>query len=105
MSNLELSVDMQAQAAYITLRHEVVVSTRSVTEAVLVDLDAMNVVVGVEILSLSAPIPFTELHTQFHVHSDTIDALRLIQPSIKGFLSQASDGIFSKVSQLESVPT
>jgi uncharacterized protein YuzE len=95
MSNIRLTVDTAAQAAYITLYAGEVASTEEVSDAVMVDLDAMRVVVGVEVLALSAEIPFSKLHADYHVHSDAIDALRAIQPTVSGFLSltQSTDGV------------
>lgn len=91
---IRLVIDREARAAYITLRDDEVARTCQVTESVLVDLDNMGVVVGVEVLSLTAKIPFTELHEKFHVHSDTIEALRIIQPTVSSFLMMhAADGV------------
>jgi hypothetical protein len=65
-----------------------------VTDSVLIDLDAMNVIVGVEVLDLGAKIPFSTLVSDFHVHTDVIELLRVIQPSVSGFLlTQSAEGV------------
>lgn len=85
--DFKLEIDLDAQAAYIRMRDEPVVSTEEVADDVLVDLDEYRVVVGVEVLTLTAKIPFSDLARNYHVHSDVIEHLRQIQPSIAGFLS------------------
>lgn len=93
MSSIQLTVDRAAQAAYITLLSDAVAVTEQVCDAVLVDLNDLGVVVGVEFLALDAEIPLAKLHTDYHVHSDTIAALRAIQPSVAGFLvTHSTDG-------------
>lgn len=92
-----LELDLDADAAYIRLSHEAVAQTVEVNDEVVVDLDRNGVVVGIETLRVSAPIPFTELETRFHVHSDVIGALRLVRPSPQTFLEfrTGSDGVSS----------
>lgn len=84
---VRLEIDQDAQAAYIKLRDGAVVHTESVAQDVVVDLDEYGIVLGVEVLSLTADIPFGVLSQRFHVHSEDIDALRRVQPSVAGFLS------------------
>lgn len=85
-----MTVDYEAAAAYISLTDEPVARTIELTDEILVDLDGMDVVVGVEVLDLSEPIPFERLADVCHVHSDTIDALRRIRPNVEGFVSLMS---------------
>ncbi|WP_367403756.1 DUF2283 domain-containing protein [Kocuria marina] len=85
--NFKLEIDLDAHAAYIRMRDEAVASTEEVAEDVLVDLDEFRVVVGVEVLTLTAKIPFADLDRKYHVHSEDIELLRQVQPSIAGFLS------------------
>ena len=94
-STFTVSVDIEANAAYIAMSHETVVSTRKITEDVLVDLDIMNVVVGVEVLRIDAVIPFQRLVDEFHVHSTDIEMLRLLRPSVGAAVSlrQGADGV------------
>nr|WP_227992854.1 DUF2283 domain-containing protein [Pseudactinotalea sp. HY160] len=88
--SIAIAVDQDADAAYIRLSTETVVETREVTEDVMVDLDMNGIAVGVEVLGLDADIPYTTLCTEFHVHSDVVDLLRQIRPSVSGFVSLRS---------------
>ncbi len=83
---ISLTVDLLADAAYVKLSNEPIVRTARVNAQVLVDLDATDMVVGIETLRADAPIPFSELATRFHVHSEVIDALRMIRPSPGAFV-------------------
>jgi uncharacterized protein YuzE len=87
-----ITVDAVANAAYIKLSNEQVVETNRVTDDVLVDLDRNRVVVGIEVLSLDAAMPFTILTEQYHVHSTVIDLVRTIRPSVGGFVSTFTHG-------------
>jgi len=88
--SISVHIDHEADAAYIQLSKEKVVRTVEVTDSVLIDLDEYNIAVGIEVLELSAELPFTRLHTEYHVHSDVVDILRLIRPSVAGFISVTS---------------
>jgi uncharacterized protein YuzE len=96
-SRFSVSVDIEANAAYITMSDEKVVTTKQVTDEVLVDLDAMRVVVGIEVLRVDAPIPFQRLIDEFHVHSDDVELLRLIRPNVASAFSlqHGTDGVAS----------
>jgi len=83
---ISVAVDLQANAAYIKLSEETVVRTEPLDNSVLVDLDANDVVVGIETLRIDAPIPFADLGTRFHVHSDVIEALKRIRPNPSAFV-------------------
>ncbi|MDP9904547.1 DUF2283 domain-containing protein [Arthrobacter bambusae] len=85
--NIRVEVDHNADAAYIALVDSPVAETVEIAEHVLVDLDEYRVVVGIEVLKLTARIPFDDLNRTFHVRSELVDLLRKIQPSISGFLS------------------
>lgn len=87
-STVRVDLDLSADAAYIGLSEEPVVRTVSLTDEVMVDLDEMGVVVGVEVLSLSAEIPFSRLECECHVHSDVIDVIRTIRPDVGTFVAQ-----------------
>lgn len=90
---LEVQVDLIADAAYVQLSREEVAETCQLSDAILVDLDADRVVVGIEVLTIDAELPFTELATRFHVRSEVIDFLRLIRPSVGGFIkTQVTSG-------------
>lgn len=98
-ASVEMIVDLPADAAYLRLSDLPVAKTVAVTDDIMVDLDALDVVVGVEVLSLGADLPFAELTHRFHVRSDVVDLLRLVQPSVSGYLSltQAPEGLTSSV--------
>lgn len=85
----KLEIDLDAEAAYLRLSDEKIVSTRDVTDAVLVDLDQMNMVVGIEILDLDSAIPFTVLTDKFHVHSEQMIALRQLGRAPRSFVLNA----------------
>ncbi len=85
-------VDVEADAAYILMTDRKVAKTVEVGPSVQVDLDELGVVVGIEMLSIDARIPFGELVTQFHVHTADIDLLRILQPSIQVSMMQSGDG-------------
>lgn len=89
---VQVKIDREADAAYICLSNKPVVRTVEVTDEVLIDLDEFNVAVGIEVLELGAKIPFGRLHTEFHIHSNVVDVLRLIQPSVSGFFSLTQGG-------------
>ncbi|MFP3670919.1 DUF2283 domain-containing protein, partial [Priestia sp. SIMBA_032] len=74
-----------ADAAYIELSKNKVVRTVEVNDSVLLDLDEYNIAVGVEVLELSAEIPFVRLNKEYHVHSEVVDLLRMIYPDVAGF--------------------
>ena len=90
-----LEVDAVADAAYIRLSSSPVARTFEPTSQVLIDLDELNVVVGVEVLSLSAAIPFTQLHEVFHLRSEVVTGLRQIRPTVASFrsLTTGADGV------------
>jgi uncharacterized protein YuzE len=85
--SIRVEVDHNADAAYIALLDSPVAETVEVAEHVLVDLDEYRMVVGIEVLKLTARIPFDDLNSRFHVRSELVEMLRKIQPSISGFLS------------------
>lgn len=86
MSSIKLVVDNENDLAYITLSNNAVATSVEHNECVVVDLDEMNVAVGIELLDLDAKIPFAELKSQYHVQSDVVEILRRIQPTINKFV-------------------
>lgn len=99
MATIQLQIDPVAAAAYIVLSDADCTRTEQVNDEVLVDLDEFDVVVGIEVLRLSAQIPFQQLVDQFHVHQDVIELLRRIQPNVSSFvmLTQGSEGAATAV--------
>jgi uncharacterized protein YuzE len=92
-----IDIDATADVAYIALSSNHIVRTVELSQDILVDLDHTGMVVGVEVLQLGATIPFSKLTEDFHVHSDVIELLRRVQPSVSGFISltQSSEGTSS----------
>jgi len=89
----KLSVNTDTDVAYIRMTENEIVETIEATDDVLVDIDEMDVVVGIEMLRLDAQIPFTDLVTKFHVHSEDVDYLRGLLPSIQVRMNIAADGV------------
>lgn len=87
MATISIKIDVQADAAYIKLLDAQVHSTVSLTDDVNIDLDAHGRVIGLEVLTLEADIPFTDLIENYHVTSDVIESLRQIRPSVNTFLT------------------
>lgn len=85
--NIELTIDQSANSAYIRLLNAPVKASKVINDDIVIDLDEMNLVIGIEILNLDAEIPFTVLVSDFHVHSTTVELLRRLRPSISGFIS------------------
>ncbi|MCW2738858.1 DUF2283 domain-containing protein [Nocardioides sp.] len=104
MSSIGVEIDHDADAAYIRLSAEPVVRSVAVGEEVVVDLDAMSVVVGIEMLSLDADIPYSVLVKDYHVRSEVTALLRRLRPSISGYLSLQSMGEGSMTASNAAVP-
>lgn len=102
---IKLELDLQANAAYVRLSDEPVVRTCELNDEVNVDLDANDMVVGIETLRVNAPIPFFELATNFHVRSDVIEALRMIRPNPSAFVEfySSSDASSTSLSATDPV--
>jgi len=87
-SPVRIELDYDANAAYIALSDNDVERTVQLTSEVLVDLDVTHVVVGIEVLSLVAEIPFDRLVHECHVHSDVIELIKAIRPNVHTFVLQ-----------------
>lgn len=57
-------------------------------------------VVGIEILRLDTRIPYTDLTTRFHVHSEYVRYLEVMLPSVQVRMQIASDGVNSIAPQM-----
>lgn len=92
-----ITYDTVADAAYIRLSDDEVARTVESKDDVMVDLDMHHVVVGIEILGMHTALPFSDLSSRFHVHSDVVDQLRLIWPGVTSGLSfsHGNDGSLS----------
>lgn len=83
---VRVELDEQADACYVSLTGDEVDRTVELTDSVLVDLDRFGVVVGIETLSMSTPIPFDRLVNEFHVHSRVVEVLKMIRPDPASFV-------------------
>ncbi len=90
MGRVVLEIDPNVGAAYIQLNDHEVARTVEVTMDVMVDLDELDVVVGVEILNLFAEIPIGQLIRDYHIHTDVVSMLQRIRPSVSGFVASFS---------------
>lgn len=97
-----LEIDLVAEAAYLRLSDNKVAETCEVSDSVLVDLDDMKMVVGVELLDLDTAVP-TELTKNYHVKQSQIEMLKRLgeRPSRAFLLSSASQGTSESSSKLE----
>lgn len=91
-NQIRVEIDSVVSAAYITLSTNPVAETREVTDSVLVDLDDHGVAVGIEVLDLTAEMPYEQLCTYYHVHSDVVEVLRTIRPSVNGWFVSLTSG-------------
>jgi uncharacterized protein YuzE len=86
---VSVKVDRDAGAAYLRLSTNSIARTLEFSDDIYVDLDAMGVVVGVELLDLMTPIPMDALASKHHIHSD---AIRILVAAVQG---QAATGTAS----------
>jgi len=82
---IEVTVDANVDAGYVRLSRNPVHTTQRLTDEVLVDLDELGMVVGIEALSLTAEIPIAELISTYHVRSEVADLLVSLQPKSAKF--------------------
>lgn len=85
-----LTVDLTADVAYLRLGDGDVARACEVSPGVYVDLNELDVVIGVEVLALDALIPYSELATKFHVRPDHLRVLEQIHPSVTSFVGRRS---------------
>lgn len=90
--SITIEVDTELHAAYISLSDDPVVRTVEFSEQIMVDLDEFGVAVGIELLDEGALLPFSELVSEFHVHSDVVDMLRVIRPDVSSYLRLTTSG-------------
>jgi uncharacterized protein YuzE len=106
-SPIRIGLDRDADAAYIAVSDSPVARTRQITPEVMVDLDEFDIVTGIEILGLDAAVPFDRLASECHIHSDVIDVIKLIRPTVGAFVFQtsvASAGSMRSMTMTESHP-
>ena len=87
---LVVEVDQTAGAAYVRFNGNPVASTVEHGGAINLDLDEYGMVVGIEVMDLAADLPFQALITDYHVESGKVELLRLLRPSISGFITLSS---------------
>jgi len=80
-SNVTLQFDPLAESAYMEITDSPVAQTVQVSDAVNVDLDEFGVVVGVEVLELSAPLP-DKLLKIYHFPGTTSEQVKRLWPTI-----------------------
>lgn len=104
--SISITVDTALNAAYIQLSNEPVARTVEFNDLVLVDVDEFGVAVGIEVLDEGAPLPFSELITDFHVHSEVVDLLRVIRPDVSSYLklTYANDGVSAAKATSNLIP-
>lgn len=93
--SIKVTVDKTVNAAYIELSDNEVEETVDLGDGILIDLDDMRIVVGVEVLNLDAQLPLSRLREEFHVHSSVVDLLQRLRPTISYQLArfqQATEG-------------
>lgn len=83
-----LVVDHSTDAAYLKLGDAEIDETCEVSEYVLVDLDEMRIVVGVEVLTLDAYIPREQLIRDFHMRAEDLAVLDSIRPNVTSFVQR-----------------
>lgn len=77
-SRITVRIDELAEAAYIRFNDNRVQRTEEFDDATNVDLDEHGMVVGVELLDLSASVPFGRLVERYHIASKIIKMLEQI---------------------------
>ena len=87
---LHVEVDQQANLGYVSLSDREVASTVELGDSIMVDLDEFGVAVGIEVLDLAANIPLDEVSSRFHVRSEVLAPLRLLQARVGGLGSVAT---------------
>lgn len=91
-SMLSIQVDQIADVAYVRFSNDQVRSTIAHDDSINIDLNEYRMVVGIEVLTLDAPLPFGDLVSRYHVDSSLVERLRAVQPSISGYVSQLGQG-------------
>ena len=76
MDGLSVDVDLVAGAAYIQLSEAPVIRTVEYDRLINVDLDGLDMVVGIEVLGAGNVTSFADLAERFQVRSDLVEALR-----------------------------
>nr|WP_282921241.1 DUF2283 domain-containing protein [Mobiluncus sp. Marseille-Q7826] len=91
-NEVSLDVDLSINAAYLRLSNSVVARTEKLSESMLIDLDSLGVVVGLELLDFNESIPVDKLIREFHVRSEFVENLARIQPTLNSYLARYTVG-------------
>lgn len=75
-SQVNVSVDTEADAAYVSVCDHAVVRTVAFAPDVMIDLDDANTIVGIEFLTLAAEVDVDTLVRDYPTASDFVDVLR-----------------------------
>lgn len=85
-----LEVDSDAGAAYLQLSDNEVAKTVEVVPEVQVDLDDLNLAVGVEILDLGIAVPVEKISQECHIHTDQLQVLHSLRGSVDALVMHVS---------------
>lgn len=77
-----LETDLEADAAYLRISDGDVLNTVQIGTDINVDMDSNDLVVGVELLSLRARIPYATLQERFGVRPSVVSELRSLPATI-----------------------
>lgn len=104
--SVTVNMDTVVNCAYITLSEQQVARTVEYNDHILVDVDAFELVVGIELLDLGTHLAIDDLAAAFHFHSDAVDLLRLIRPDVVSLLrlTSGTDGQSSATPRSELTP-
>lgn len=83
-----LTVDFEADAAYLQVSDKPVAETREAAPGIQVDLDQYGCAVGIEVLELSLEIPADEIIRKFHLRHDDMETLKRIRPDVTSFVTR-----------------
>ncbi|MFW6597669.1 DUF2283 domain-containing protein [Propionibacteriaceae bacterium Y2011] len=91
MITSSLQIDSSLGVAYLQLgERRPIAKTCEVAPGFTVDLDALGVVAGIEVLDLEATIPVERLKSVHHVDSRHIRILHRIAPTVTSFVARQS---------------
>lgn len=85
-----LTIDFEAEAAYLSLTDSEVARTLGISQGVLVDLDADGRTVGVEVYMLSANLPDDRTAAEFGLDSEILTMLKCVNPLVSAFTARAT---------------
>lgn len=90
-NKVKLEVDMTNGVAYMRLSANKVSRTIELSDTMLLDLDDMGIVIGLELLDFDEKVP-TDLLKKHHVHSEVAEQFAKLQPTLNEYLAQITVG-------------